>query len=475
MLNPLGAHLVGEGGERLTCFAIVSGASSQPRRSAISVGSSRQTVWSLLHDALHHLVGVQPNKRVVDGGPVRSEAGEEAVGAPRLEQGELVGDVPLQGVEGVDEGVDAVGEQLVGDGVHVHAGLGDAVEDLVGVGGVAGEAGLRLALFEEGGDGVRRQRVHGVRPDEGLDVMQLVVGGVLGAGARPEGALDAGLFLLEVDEPLALEDVLEHPVRLLSVGDGGAAEQGFQVVCAGVDALLKLGVDGGVDAAEEEGSDGGDAADVAARLGQLLQPGKVRLDDLPVGGKGEDEGDVDVDPLADELPDGGHAGGRRRNLDHGVGAFEHLEEAAGLLDRGFGVVRQVGADLEGGVAVGAAGAVVEGAQEIGDHANVVDGQRLVGLVDGCAPVGERAESVVVVGAAGDGLLENGGVRGEPGDAGVDETRQVAGDDEAAPHIVVPDGLAQASGLLDRVGHHAPLLFRRALVNRSRRRNHVGGA
>src|SRR6185312_17036234 len=54
------------------------------------------------------------------------------------------------------------------------------------------------------------------------------------------------------------------------------------------------------------------------------------------------------------------------------------------------------------------------------------------------------QRVVIVGAAGDGLGEDGGVRGDAGDAVlVDEALELAGGDQAAADKIEPDGLAEA--------------------------------
>src|SRR5439155_23111083 len=86
----------------------------------------------------------------------------------------------------------------------------------------------------------------------------------------------------------------------------------------------------------------------------------------------EEEGDVDVDPLTDQLPDGGHALGGAGNLDHQVRTAHGAPEAPPLGDRALRVARQVGGDLQADVAVAALRLVVDRAADVGGGADVVD-------------------------------------------------------------------------------------------------------
>ncbi len=170
---------------------------------------------------------------------------------------------------------------------------------------------------------------------------------------------------------------------------------------------------------------------------QLLQPGDVGLGHGLVMGQGEHQRDVDVDPLADERLDGGDASGRGGHLDHHVGAIQCGEETPCLSHRALRIVGQGRADLQADVAVGAIGLLVDRTQQFGGLPDVFQDQRLVDLRHRLARVYQAGQVLVVVGAAGDGLLEDRRVRGDASQPRVDQGLQVARGDERAPDVVQP--------------------------------------
>jgi hypothetical protein len=171
-------------------------------------------------------------------------------------------------------------------------------------------------------------------------------------------------------------------------------------------------------------------------------------------GKRKDEGHVHVDPLGDEGLNGGDAFRRGGDLDHRVGPAEDLEKHPGLGDGSLRVVGKLRVCLEAHIAVGAPRGVPDGTEEVGRPPDVVEGQREVDFVVRFSLINEFPKGLVVVRAARDGLLEDGGVGGDAGDAAGDEGLQLAGVDQRAADKIQPDGLAEPVEILD-CAHDGP--------------------
>ena len=170
--------------------------------------------------------------------------------------------------------------------------------------------------------------------------------------------------------------------------------------------------------------------------------------------EGEYQGDVDVDALADQRFDGRYALRRRGHLDHDVGTVDVGEEPARLVDRLPGIVRQQRADLERREPVRSARPVVHRTQEVRRVADVGDGQRLEYLAGGLADLCQTHQLVVVVGRLGDGLVEDGRVRGEARNPVVDKRSKSARLDHGPADVVVPDRLSHIPEALNRRDHAA---------------------
>jgi hypothetical protein len=177
-------------------------------------------------------------------------------------------------------------------------------------------------------EGVERRRGHGVdrvRADEFFDVEHITIGGVLCARTRPEESLSLRALARQRAPALAAVEFLVTLIGQLGVSDGDFAEQALQPgpllrVARRLQPGGQLGVNGGVDPADKETRHTGDAARVAAPRHQRLQAGDVRLGDGFIRRHAEQQGDVDVEAFADELPDRRDAGRRRRHFDQDVGA-----------------------------------------------------------------------------------------------------------------------------------------------------------
>jgi hypothetical protein len=100
-------------------------------------------------------------------------------------------------------------------------------------------------------------------------------------------------------------------------------------------------------------------------------------------------------------------------------------------------------DLEADIAVSAAGLIINRAENVGGHLNVFDGKSFVEcrhfrLWVLCQ---QRPQCVVVIRAAGDGLLENGWIAGDASNAiFFNQPLKLTCANEIAPNIVEPNGL-----------------------------------
>jgi hypothetical protein len=238
----------------------------------------------------------------------------------------------------------------------------------------------------------------------------------------------------------ALRQIL---VGELGVGDGDLADEAPEddlgVARRRGRPRLELGVDHRVDGADEHAWHTGHAADRSPAPGTGFEAGHVRLEPLAASGAGEEERDVDVDPLARELLDRRDPLGRRRDLEHQILALEPPETAS-LPERGGRVIRKARRDFHADVPVASIRGVVHGAQDVGSLLDLLDGDLLV--EGGGRRVLEAHMAIkrgVVAGRACDGSLEDGGVRGGAAPAVVPhQARELAARQEIAPHVIEPD-------------------------------------
>ena len=114
---------------------------------------------------------------------------------------------------------------------------------------------------------------------------------------------------------------------------------------------FQFGVQEHIDAAQKEAGHRGHPLH-RLPLGQaLFQAGEISLGHLLVAGQAEQQGDVDVDPFADEAGNGGQALQGGGDLDEDIGPVHLLPELAGLGDGALGVPGQVRVDLQADEAV----------------------------------------------------------------------------------------------------------------------------
>ena len=158
--------------------------------------------------------------------------------------------------------------------------------------------------------------------------------------------------------------------------------------------------------------------------------------------------------------DGRHALGGGRDLDQQVGPVDPLVQRAGGGDRAGGVVGQGRGHLERDEAVGAPARVVaRAAARPGRRSMSVDHQLPVGVLHGMGRH-QRAELLVVVVLALDGLGEDGRVGGHPADARRSTSSASRPPVQpVAPQVVEPGALAPAARRDRAVGSSVLLLMR----------------
>ena len=212
---------------------------------------------------------------------------------------------------------------------------------------VGGRRAGDVAVARGGGERRQRHRVHGVRPDEAVDVHRLRVGGVLDAGRRPQRALHRAPASRSAANRSPSNTSLEREVGGAGVGEPGAARE-----IAAAERLEPL-VDLGVDARDEERRDRVAVERLALGVAALHRA-EERLHHALVVGDREQQRDVDVHALVQRLLDRRDPLVGGGDLDHQVRAVDEVPVHAGLLERALGVVREARRDLERDVAVVAA-------------------------------------------------------------------------------------------------------------------------
>jgi hypothetical protein len=398
----------------------------------------------LTPDAAHHvaLFGFP------DGRTHRVSVFSQRRAQPLVDAGEQGVALGLDGleerVEGVDEGGEAVLLELLGHGLQVDADLCELTDEGAALVQALFQSRLDAAVVADGRVGRGRDGVDRLGADEVIDVKHVGVVGVLRPRRGPEAPLHLRALRLQRREALAVEYLLELLVGELRVGDGRPAAEAFEPLLLfgrrGVPRLVfEVGVDGRVHARDEEAGDRGDAVDVLPLGRAPFEPPDEGFRHLLVVLDGEDHRDVDVDAAVGRLLDGRQSLLRRGDFNHHVLAPDALEQPRGLVYRPLRVVGELGADFEADVAVEPAGLVVDRLQGVGGVGDVFDDEVFVNLAHALARLDEPAQLLVVVGRAGDGLLEDGRVRGDAAQVVLlDLLPQVAGREHGAADVVVPD-------------------------------------
>jgi hypothetical protein len=264
----------------------------------------------------------------------------------------------------------------------------------------------------------RRHRVDRIHADQFVDIENIAVGLVLGSGARPQQALGLGALLRQTLPALVRVYSLVELIGEFGVGDCDFALQPLQLGLLGRvggrgNLFVELIINQSIDAADEKTRHARHLVRVAALFGESLEPGNVSLGNLGVDLLREQQGHVDVDPLADQGADGRQTRLGAGHLDHQVAAVNLMPQPARFLDRLVRVHRQVGRDFEADKAVAPLGLLIDAVQCVGAFLDIANREILeqrAGIeIPGGFGLGDQG---VVVIAVTDRLLENRRVRGD---------------------------------------------------------------
>jgi hypothetical protein len=127
--------------------------------------------------------------------------------------------------------------------------------------------------------------------------------------------------------------------------------------------------------------------------------------------KREDRGYVDRDPGRDGFLDGRQALLCRRDLDEEVRPVDHLPHKLRACDGPLSVEGQLRGDLQRHIAILVLRLLVDGHEDLAGVLDVAHRDTAEDLLRVICPFGELLELLVVELAPGDGLLEDGGIRG----------------------------------------------------------------
>src|SRR5450830_1309000 len=375
-------------------------------------------------------------------------------------------------LERLREQLHALDLELGAHALHVDAQLAELAKCAVRVVEVTVDRPRERAVVVEGLPGDLGQGVHGVLADELVHVQHVGVGGVLGAGARPQDALHLGARGGDELPVAAAKVAAKALVDDLGVGHRGRALERFEppplrhVGAGGLDPLVQQPVDQRVDARHEEARHRRRGADREIVLQSVLERLEVGVGDGLVLTHREQEGDVDVEALPQRLEDRRHALAGAGDLDHHVGAVHGGEKALGLGDGLLRVVGIGGRDLDGDEAVLAAAAQIHGREHVAGGAHVFDRQAVEDLLRAQALAREPQDLLVVARPGAHGLLEDGRVAGDAAEAvAVDHPPETAAGHKIAADVVEPGALSESMKLgqtaLSRAWHrrHTPFASR----------------
>jgi hypothetical protein len=176
-----------------------------------------------------------------------------------------------------------------------------------------------------------------------------------------------------------------------------------------------------------------------AGLPGALQTVQEGIHHLLVADQGEDQRDVDADPLGQARRDGRQSLPGGRDLDEQVGPVHQPPQEPRLGGGGLGVVGQPRVDLDRYAPVHPAGRVVHRSQHIAGPAHVEGGHRPQRLPDDGAARPQVADLLRVRVAAGDRLGKDRRVGGHPHHVVMsDQVGQAAGHQPLAAQVIQPD-------------------------------------
>ena len=170
----------------------------------------------------------------------------------------LVADDVEQGLVRLNEFFDAFVFELRRDDTEIDAGFLQPCHHPTCLADTLRYRVARFAVVDEGGDGFFGHGVDGVRPNQRLDIHDVAIRRILGAGAGPKHPLGPGTTLRQRLPALAGDQVLEAPISQLGVGDACLAEQGCGLRSS---PLAQQLIDQHIDAAEKKARHGCNVVD----------------------------------------------------------------------------------------------------------------------------------------------------------------------------------------------------------------------
>ena len=217
----------------------------------------------------------------------------------------------------------AVDDEFGRDRIERNAGSRQLFQHARGILDILFQAVAHLAVIAEGIQRCRRHGVDGVGADQLLDIENVGIVLVLGAGGGPQQPLRLGALGGELLPARSRKQPLVVLVGHLGIGDRDLAlQRGEAFLLAGVigfrDLVVELLVDGTVDAADEEARHARDMRGIAALGGVFFQACDVSLRHSAIDRLREQERDVDGNALGGQRLDGRQAFGRGRHLYHQV-------------------------------------------------------------------------------------------------------------------------------------------------------------
>ena len=350
--------------------------------------------------------------------------------------------------------LDAILDQFVRNGVQRNAGARKLVQDVLCSSEVLFKAWAQFAVISECIERGKRRGIDRIAPDQLLDIKDITVGLVLGAGAGPQQPLRLCSLCRKRAPALPGETPLIAPISEPGIGDCDLALQRceprlFIGIVGLSDFLVEQLVNCGVDATYKKARDACDRVEITSSGSKRLETAKIGFHHLLIDLLREQQRDIDVDAFADQRPDSGQSGRSSRDLDHQVLAIDFPPEATRLVQAALGIVRKIWRYLDADEAIRALPRIEDGTQHVGCVLDVGDRKPLVELAD-CTVVSRhhpRDRLIVLVGL-GNRLFEDGRIGGYPRQSVfIHELLKMPFGDETARKKIEPHRLAVILQLL----------------------------
>ena len=183
--------------------------------------------------------------------------------------------------------------------------------------------------------GIRRQRVDRVRPDQRLDIHHVIVCRVLGRCGCPKQPLRTRTLCRQRLPTYAVNQSPIFPVSEARTGNRRSAAQFLRLWSF---VLINGTIHHGIDAAQEETRNRCDVVKRTSACQAIFQAGNITLRHFAVAYDTEKKCHVHVDACGDQLPDRRQTLPCRRHLDHQVGTCDASPQALCFGNRRCGLI-----------------------------------------------------------------------------------------------------------------------------------------